>query len=143
MLIRNCAGGVVFNGEKVFLLKNEKDEWVLPKGIIRNGDLPYEVAARRVMQETGIAADIVSTAGQTNYEFFSFTRKKPVCNRITWYIMKALDSSYNISKDEGFREGSYFTLDEALEKITYSQDKALVRLSYEKFKEMLPAVATA
>lgn len=143
MLIRDCAGGIVFNGEKVFLLKNEKDEWVLPKGIIRNGDLPYEVAADRVKQETGISADIVSTAGQTNYEFFSFTRKRPVCNKITWYIMKALNSDYVISKEEGFQDGGYFTLDEALDKITYSQDKALVRLSYDKFREMLTQVISA
>lgn len=143
MLIRNCAGGVIFNGENVFLLKNEKNEWVLPKGIIRSGDLPHVVAVDRVKEETGISAEVVSTAGQTNYEFFSITRKKPVCNRITWYIMKALHSDFIISKDEGFQDGGYFTLEEAINKITYSQDKALVRLSYEKFKEMQTQIATA
>lgn len=143
MLIRNCAGGVVFNGEKVFILKNDKNEWVLPKGIIRNGDLPHEVAVCRVEDETGIKAEIVSTAGQTNYEFFSITRKKPVCNRITWYIMKALHSDFLVSKDKGFLDGGYYTLDEAIDMITYSQDKALVRLSYEKFKEMNAQIAMA
>ncbi|MCX8042451.1 MAG: NUDIX domain-containing protein, partial [Thermodesulfobacteriaceae bacterium] len=49
--VRNCAGGVVFCGEKVFLLKNEKGEWVLPKGVIRNGDYSNEVALRRVKEE--------------------------------------------------------------------------------------------
>jgi predicted NUDIX family NTP pyrophosphohydrolase len=134
---------VVFNGEKVFLLKNEKDEWVLPKGIIRNGDLPNVVAVSRVKTETGITADIISTAGQTNYEFFSITRKKPVCNRITWYIMKALHPDFVISKDEGFQEGGYYTLEEAINKITYSQDKALVRLSYDKYREMETQIAMA
>ena len=67
MLIRNCAGGVIFNGESVFLLKNEKNEWVLPKGVIRNGDLPHVVAVDRVKEETGILAEVISTAGQTNY----------------------------------------------------------------------------
>lgn len=143
MLIRNCAGGVVFNGDKVFLLKNEKDEWVLPKGIIRNGDLPNEVAVLRVKNETGITAEIISTAGQTNYEFFSLSRKKPVCNRITWYIMKALHPDFVISKDEGFQDGGYFSMDEAIGIITYSQDKALVRLSYDKYKEMETQIAMA
>jgi NUDIX domain. len=143
MLIRNCAGGVVFIGDKVFLLKNEKDEWVLPKGIIRNGDLPYEVAVNRVKLEAGITAEIVSTAGQTNYEFFSFTRKKPVCNRITWYIMKALNEDYSVSNDEGFQDGGYFDIENAVNLITYSQDKALVRLSYGKFKEMTLQVVNA
>jgi ADP-ribose pyrophosphatase YjhB (NUDIX family) len=142
MLIRNCAGGVVFSGDKVFLLKNEKNEWVLPKGIIRNGDLPNEIAVNRVKYETGISAEIVSTAGQTNYEFFSFTRKRPVCNKITWYIMKALDDNYDVCREEGFQEGGFYSIEEALNQITYSQDKALVRLSYEKYRELVCEVAT-
>lgn len=143
MLIRNCAGGVVFDKDKVFLLKNEKGEWVLPKGVIRNDDLPHEVAVRRVKEETGISAEIISPAGQTNYEFFSFTRKRPVCNRITWYIMKSLNSDYAVDKNGDFQDGSYFDIDEALERITYSQDKALVRLSYEKYKEMTSQLVIA
>lgn len=134
MLVRNCAGGVVFSGEKVFLLKNEKDEWVLPKGVIKNGDYPDEVARRRVKEETGINAEIISSAGNTNYEFFSVTRQRPVCNKITWYIMKSLDDNYEINKEENFSEGGYFTIDEALSKITYSQDKSLITVSFSKYK---------
>src|SRR5689334_20314400 len=100
MLVRNCAGGVVFSGDKVLLLKNEKGEWVLPKGIVRNGDLTNEVALQRVKEEAGVSAEIVSTAGRTSYEFFSVTRQKPVCNKITWYVMKSLDENYRINKEE-------------------------------------------
>lgn len=31
MLTRVCAGGVVFFEDQVFILKNDKGEWVLPK----------------------------------------------------------------------------------------------------------------
>ncbi len=135
MLVRNCAGGVVFSGDKIFLLKNEKDEWVLPKGVIRNGEYPDEVAIRRVKEEAGINAEIITPAGNTNYEFFSVTRQRPVCNKITWYIMKSLDNSYEINKDENFKDGAYFSIEEALQKITYSQDKSLITISYSKYNE--------
>lgn len=141
MLMRNCAGGVVFNDDKVFLLKNEKGEWVLPKGVIRNGNLATEVALRRVKEETGIDAEIISTAGETCYEFFSISRQCPVCNQITWYIMRALDDKYRVNKEEGFTDGGYFPVDEAIRKITYSQDKSLVGLSYKKYKDLLLAVS--
>lgn len=137
MLVRNCAGGIVFFEEKVFLLRNEKDEWVFPKGVVRNGDLPGEVAIKRVKEETGITAEIISTAGRTNYEFFSVTRQKPVCNKITWYIMQASNNEYEVNKEENFFEGGYFDLDEAMEKITYSQDRSLLALSYRRFKELI------
>lgn len=139
MLVRNCAGGVVFSGEKVFLLKNEKDEWVLPKGVIKNGDYPDEVAIRRVKEETGIDAEIISTAGNTNYEFFSVTRQRPVCNKIVWYIMRSLNDSFIVNKEENFSEGGYFSIQEALDKITYSQDRALINLSFSKFSELAKA----
>jgi 8-oxo-dGTP pyrophosphatase MutT (NUDIX family) len=137
MLVRNCAGGVVFLGDKVFLLKNEKGEWVLPKGVIHNGDIANEVALQRVKEETGIMAEIVSSAGRTNYEFFSVTRQKPVCNKITWYIMKSQDENYSINKEENFTDGGFFPIDDAIGRVTYSQDKSLLNLSFKRFQEQL------
>ena len=136
MLVRNCAGGVVFLGDKVFLLKNEKDEWVLPKGVIRTGEFSDEVAIRRVKEEAGIDAQIISTAGNTNYEFFSVTRQRPVCDKITWYIMKSQNDKYEVNKEDNFSDGGFFTLEEALEKVTYSQDKSLICLSFNKYREI-------
>lgn len=135
MLVRNCAGGVVFWEDKVFLLKNDKGEWVFPKGVIRNGDLSSEVALRRVKEEAGILAEIVSTAGRTSYEFFSVTRQRPVCNKITWYLMRSLNEEYEVNKEENFIEGGYFPIEEAMQLVTHSQDRALLNLSYNRFKE--------
>ena len=49
--VRNCAGGVVFAGDDVFLLKNDKGEWIMPKGIIRDRRNAREVALYRVEDE--------------------------------------------------------------------------------------------
>ncbi len=136
MLLRNCAGGVVFYANQVFILKNEKNEWVLPKGVIRNEDLSWEVALKRVKIETGLDAVIIASAGGTSYEFFSISRKQPICNEITWYIMNATSKHYKISHDLGFKDGGFYPVDKALSMITYSQDKSLVSLSYKKYKEI-------
>lgn len=136
MLFRNCAGGIVFNDDKVFILKNDKDEWVLPKGKIREGFLAAETAVERVEGETGLNVQIISTAGETSYEFFSLSRQKPVCNEIIWYIMESSDDVCYVNKEEGFIEGKFCDVEEALEKITHSQDKALVNLSFRKFFEL-------
>jgi ADP-ribose pyrophosphatase YjhB (NUDIX family) len=136
MLFRNCAGGVVFFEDRILILQNEKSEWVLPKGVIRNGDLASEVALRRVKYEAGVDAEIISTAGETSYEFFSFTRQKPVCNQITWFVMKATSPDYSINTKEGFKKGGFFSLEDALELITYSQDRSLVNLSFRKFRNL-------
>jgi hypothetical protein len=133
MLTRACAGGVVFIDTRVFILKNDKDEWVLPKGVIRDNQLALDVALQRVKHEGNIDATIISPAGETSYEFYSYSRKMPVCNRIDWFIMEATTDSFAVNKEEGFKEGGFYPIDEALEKITYSQDKSLVRLAYRKY----------
>lgn len=135
MIIRNCAGGVVFRDGKVLILKNEKKEWVLPKGKIKEDGLSTETAITRVEYEAGVDAKIVSPAGDTAYEFYSITREQPVCNKITWYIMESEDENYEINRDEGFLEGGFYPIEEAIEMITYSQDKSLVSLSYKKYLE--------
>ena len=133
MIVRNCAGGVVFLEGKVFLLKNDKEEWVLPKGAIQEKRSRREAALMRVKAETGIDAEILTAAGDTMYEFYSQTRRQPVCNRIHWFVMRAMSEEYRVSPEEGFADGGYFPIDEAVERVTYSQDKALVRDAYEKY----------
>ena len=130
---RQCAGGVVFTGDKVFLLQNDKGEWVLPKGVIKNGERASEVAVARVSHEAGVTAKILAPAGETYYEFFSVSRRAPISNKIDWFIMQARDEDHKINEEEGFQDGGFFTTDEAADRITYSQDRALVHLAYEKY----------
>ncbi|MHB1485846.1 MAG: NUDIX domain-containing protein [Saccharofermentanales bacterium] len=135
MLIRNCAGGIVFHGNKVLLLKNDKGEWVFPKGAIRTGDFPDTVALNRVEMEAGVRAKIISSAGRTNYEFFSVTRQRPVCNKIVWYIMESDDDECVPNEAQNFMDGGFFPVEKALDTVTYSQDKSLLMLSFQKYRE--------
>jgi len=132
MIIRNCAGGVVFFEGNVLIIRNDKGEWTLPKGVIREGELAVDVAKKRVKHETGVDAKIISPIGETSYEFYSYSRQQPVCNQIKWFTMEAESDVVNINKDEGFTDGGFFPLEEAIAKVTYSQEKALINISYNK-----------
>lgn len=137
MLFRKCAGGVVFHGENVFLLKNEKGEWVLPKGVVRGNTSQQEVAVARVQAETGVDARILEAVGETNYEFYSVSRRTPVCNRVMWYTMDAQAETFRIAFEQGFTDGGWYPLETALDMITYTQDQSLLRLAHEKYKAQL------
>lgn len=133
MHLRDCAGGVVFHEDSVFLLKNEKDEWVMPKGLILSDENPQDAALRRVLEETGIKAEIVDQAGRTYYEFYSITRKMPVCNRIAWYVMKADSVDFHVAESDKYTEAGFYPILDAIERVTYSQDKSLLINSYKKY----------
>ena len=134
MIVRRCAGGVVFYANKVLIVKNDRGEWTLPKGKILGGGLRYESAVQRVKVETGIDAKMIDVAGDTMYEFFSRSRQQEVCNAITWYIMQT-DSNNYVLKDE-FTDGGFYKVKEAINMLTHSQEKSLVDISYKKYKEL-------
>lgn len=136
MLIRKCAGGVIFRGEDVFLLKNDKGEWILPKGVIRGNVPSQSVALERVKAETGVDARIMEAVGETNYEFYSTTRRQPVNNRVMWYVMGTDSPSFRIAFEQGFVDGGWYPVEDALQMITYTQDRSLVRIAYERFQEL-------
>lgn len=134
MIVRHCAGGVVFYANKVLLLKNDRGEWTLPKGKIHDDELAQESAINRVKDETGIDAITMAIAGDTMYEFFSRSRQQEVCNAISWYVMEAKNTDY-IRRD-GFKDGGFYKVKEALELLTHNKEKSLVEISYKKYKEI-------
>lgn len=137
MLVRNCSGGIVFHDDEVLLIRNEKYEWSFPKGVIRSVEKPEDVAIDRVFTETGVQATVLAPAGRTNYEFYSVTRQKPVCNKIVWYVMKTMNSELEFEPIADAIEGGFVPIREALDKVTYSQDKSLLMMAYQRYKELV------
>ena len=117
MILRRCAGGVVFYANKVLLVKNDRNEWTLPKGKIGENELPNEIAPAKVKKETGIDAKVLDMAGDTVYEFYSRTRQQEVCNAIVWYIMESQNTNFIANEDELI-------------------EKSLVDISYKKYKNL-------
>ena len=137
MIIRNCSGGIVFHNDEVLLLYNDKHEWAFPKGVVRVGQKEKDVALNRIKIEAGVDAQILAPCGKTNYEFYSITRQKPVHNNVSWFVMKTADGVVTPSSEDGFLDGRFFPVDAALEKVTYSQDKSLLMMAYQRYKELI------
>ena len=137
--IRNCAGGVVFADDDVFLLKNDKGEWIMPKGVIRDRRNAREVALYRVEAEAGIQAEIIAPVGRTSYDFYSQSRRKEVSNRIQWYLMRAGSRRYRIAFEQGFLDGDYYPFDVAVRLLTHEQDREILR----KAREIMTAQESA
>lgn len=139
--IRSCAGGVVFSGDDVFLLMSDRGEWIMPKGVIRNHNRSNDVALWRVEDEAGIRAEIIGIAGNTRYDFYSESRGKEVSNRIQWFTMVADDKNYRISYDQGFLNGGYFSVDKALEMLTYADDREIIQNAYQIYQKYRESIA--
>lgn len=135
MILRRCAGGIVFYANKVLLVKNDKGEWTIPKGKISDSDIASEVAPQKVKEEVEVDAKVLDMAGDTMYEFYSRSRHQKVCNAIMWYIMESDNTNYSIN-DEGITNAGFFKVKDALDMLAHNKEKSLVEISYRKFKDL-------
>ncbi|MCR5592303.1 MAG: NUDIX domain-containing protein [Saccharofermentans sp.] len=135
MLIRNCTGGIVFCGDKVLMIENDKHEWAFPKGVVRANQKMTDVVVKRIKTETGVEARVIAPCGKTNYEFYSISRRKPVHNNISWFIMSAQEQKPVPNKEENVLSAVFYDIKDAMNKVTYSQDKSLLLMAYQKYKE--------
>ena len=139
MIVRNCAGGIVFTGDKVLLVANDKEEWGFPKGSVKtDSDLSLsEFAKTRVKIETSVDAKVIAPCGKTNYEYYSISRRKPVHNNISWFVMNADSEECKADPESGTVTCKFVGVAVALNEITYSQDKSLLMMAYQKYRESM------
>ncbi|MCR4401927.1 MAG: NUDIX domain-containing protein [Firmicutes bacterium] len=80
------AGVVVFRGDRVLVIKNRFGEWVLPKGRVEPGETPEVAALREVEEETGVRAEILGSAGTSEYTYASEGTGEPVDKVVYWFL---------------------------------------------------------
>ena len=137
MIVRNCSGGIVFTGDKVLIVCNDKQEWGFPKGVVKtDSNLSLsEFAKGRVKTETDVDARVIAPCGKTNYEYYSISRRKPVHNNISWFVMDTASENCRAFPESGTVDCKFVEVALALNEITYSQDKSLLMMAYQKYRE--------
>lgn len=137
MIVRNCSGGIVFIGDKVLIVCNDKQEWGFPKGAVKtDSNLSLsEFAKGRVKTETDVDARVIAPCGKTNYEYYSISRRKPVHNNISWFVMDTGSEICKAFPESGTIDCKFVEVAKALNEITYSQDKSLLMMAYQKYRE--------
>lgn len=134
MIKHFSAGGVLVNSEnKIFLLRKiSRNEWGLPKGTIEKNENKAIAAIREVKEETGY--ENVEIGGDEPFEntFYKMKHSKTgeeIEKTVYYFIFKLLNDSFNLTpqmKAEGL-EGSWFTIDEAIDKVTFSVVKEVLK----------------
>lgn len=67
-LVPVSVKGIVFEEEKVWLRKNERDEWELPGGKIDPGEQPGETVIRELQEELGFDTTVNEVVDVYMYE---------------------------------------------------------------------------
>lgn len=123
------AGGIVFKDGQVLLTQHSTNlYWGFPKGHIDAGETSKDAAIREIREEGGIQAEIVDKVGQSNYVYIMNGEK--IFKVVTVFLMKYLSGDPK-NHDWEVEEAGWFTAEEAMEKLSFSQDKVLLKKALE------------
>lgn len=129
------AGGIVFNNKNQVLLINNaamrdpnKSYWGFPKGHIDPGEKSQDGAVREVKEETGLEVTVIDKIGDSKYVFQASGEK--IFKVVIMFLMEVGNDQITIQQEE-LLDTAWFEPEEALEKISFSNDKALLKKALE------------
>lgn len=126
------AGGVVFLGKKVLLLRKINGDWVLPKGKIELNEVPHQTAVREVLEETGIHAEVVEFLGETAYQFKNmWSNHEMIDKNVHWFVMNARSTKLKPLREEGFVDARFVEYADIREYLRYEDELVIVAKGYQ------------
>src|SRR6267143_1531344 len=118
-----AAGGIVLRRERTPLIAvvrlRKRNEWVLPKGRLDDGETPRAAAEREVVEETGHDVSVHEFLGTLVYE--SGGRSKIVHY---WRMETAGEQAYDLMDD--VRAVDWLPLDAAVERLSRAYERAFL-----------------
>lgn len=112
-LIPISVKGIVFEDGKVWLRKNERDEWELPGGKLDEGEQPEEAVIRELREELGFVVEAVDIVQAHLYQI------KPSADEsrgvlVVSYLCELVEKSgeFEINGEAGCAEFCAFSQDE-------------------------------
>lgn len=118
---KSC-GSLVFNDDKILIVKHNLGHWDFPKGHVENNETEEETAIREVKEETNIDIEVDS-----RYRYvITYSPKKGVIKDVVYFLGKA--TSFNCkNQEEEIELVEFVPISEALEKLTYDNAREVLQ----------------
>lgn len=118
------AGGVVFDPDgRVLVIRHLNGSWVFPKGHIEQGESATEAAVREVEEEAGVDATCPEPARSWTTRYHN---PRGELRSITWFALRT-DATTPVLREALFPEGAFLDPDHALARLTFEEDRTLLR----------------
>ena len=128
------AGGVLFRGNQVLLIKTPSGHWSFPKGRIEKGEKPEETAIREVLEETGVRGKVVDYLDEISY-WFTFEGER-VFKSVKFYLMLYVEGEPKPSWE--VQDARFFQQNEVSRLLKYTGDKRIFSLALDKWRKLSP-----
>ncbi|MBI5100817.1 MAG: NUDIX hydrolase [Nitrospirae bacterium] len=137
---QTSSGGVIYkkSGDDILVVLvsvRGGKFWCLPKGLLDRGETPEMTAVREVREESGLSGRIVEKLGDINYWYYVKGDNIKCRKTVHFYLMEYLSGD---TADHDFEVDSaeWFTIDEAIGKISFKGDKGILLKARARLREI-------
>ena len=129
---KSCGAIIINNDGEILLIKHNAGHWAFPKGHVENNETEIETALREVKEETNLDIDILSKYRIVN----SYSPKDNVLKDVIYFI--GINPVGKIKlQDEEVCECLWLKIDDAIDRLTYKDDKNILKSIYDNYKNDL------
>ena len=139
-VVEISSGGVIFkksnNSFEIALISKRKGKiWCLPKGHVEEGEHLTETAVREVKEETGLTGRITDKLGDITYWYY-IKEENIKCRKTVYFYLMEYVSGDTADHDMEVDEAEWFSLETALEKVSFKGDRNMIAKAIEKLQSL-------
>jgi 8-oxo-dGTP pyrophosphatase MutT (NUDIX family) len=119
---KSC-GCLIFDGNKVLLIKSVNDVWGFPKGHMEGNETELETAKREVKEETNLDVKIFE---DRRYTIKYVIEEKDVFKEVVYFKAEKIGGN-ELSQEGEVTEIKWLDISEALDTLTFDNTKDVLR----------------
>ncbi len=132
MIYEKSCGTIIFEKEKVLLVKHNAGHWSFAKGHVEKDETEFETAIRETKEETGLEVEIISDKKfETNY-----SPEEGIMKKVIFFIAKINNGTIKRQIEE-IADIKWFSVEEAQNIITFDSDKEVFKNAYKHYLELI------
>lgn len=122
MKYEKSCGAVVFDGDKILLIKQLEGHWGFPKGHVEGGETEVQTAVREIKEETNYDVEI-----DERYRYQeSYSPKEDVKKDVVYFVAKKMGGNM-LAQVEEIQDIKWLSIEDAINKLTYQSSKNVLR----------------
>lgn len=121
---KSCGCVILYKGKVLLVFEKRREYWGFPKGHVEGNETEEQTAKREVKEEVNLDVDINTSK---RYEMSYIVEDKKIDKKVVLFLAKPIGDVHVKKQDEEIENTKWCTLDEALDTLTYENNKQLLR----------------